>query len=240
MAPLPSPCRRIASSRSPDSIPRGPRFRCSSATRDGARYTAPATIPIQASASTTTGTVSSVQFFNGAAPIGQASAPPYTMTWSNVVPGAYVLTASASNSVGNLGVSPVVRIAVTGPTAQITVTPTNVFVLPYGTQLFTATTTDALGNVLDPPRLLRGRSAAVASSMQRDGSPRVAALAGRLPSPPATTAPPVMPASRSPPTSTSLLPALATLGTAWRRPPATPRKPPTRASTTATPTQTFL
>ena len=54
---------------------------------DGARYTAPATIPIQASATTTTGSVSQVEFFSGATNLGEAVTPPYSITWSNVPPG---------------------------------------------------------------------------------------------------------------------------------------------------------
>jgi O-glycosyl hydrolase len=118
---------------------------------DGACYSAPAIIPIQATASTTTGILSSVQFFNGADPIGQAGVPPYSILWSNVPRGVYVLTASATNSIGDAGVSPGVRVTVVGPPAQLTVTPTNAVVVPYGTQSFTATATDALGSVLNPP-----------------------------------------------------------------------------------------
>jgi O-glycosyl hydrolase len=120
---------------------------------DGAGFSAPASIPIQAIANTTTGLLSSVHFFNGATPIGSADAPPYGITWSNVVPGAYVLTARATNSLGHVGVSPAVRAIVTGPPAQIAVTPANAMVVPYGTQQFTAVATDALGNTLAPPPL---------------------------------------------------------------------------------------
>ena len=118
---------------------------------DGAFYTAPATIPILASAITTTGSISQVEFFSGTTNLGEAVAAPYSITWSNVPPGTYALTASATNSVGNFAVSPVVHITVIGPTAQISITPANVVVAPYGTQQFTAAAVDALGTAINPP-----------------------------------------------------------------------------------------
>jgi O-glycosyl hydrolase len=118
---------------------------------DGARYSAPVNIPIQASATTTTGNVSQVEFFSGATDLGEAVIPPYSITWSNVPPGAYVLTASATNSVGNFRMSPGVHVTVVGPIAQTSITPSNAAVAPYGTQQFTAAATDALGAVITPP-----------------------------------------------------------------------------------------
>jgi O-glycosyl hydrolase len=41
-------------------------------------------------------------------------------------------------------------VAAVGPTAQISITPTNAVVAPYGTQQFTATATDAVGTVIKP------------------------------------------------------------------------------------------
>jgi O-glycosyl hydrolase len=118
---------------------------------NGQHYSAPATIPLQAIATSSTGTLSTVEFYNGANQIGQAAPPPYACTWSNIVPGAYVLTAGATNSLGYVGVSPGVRVIVTGPATQISVAPTNALLVPYAVQQFTATARDALGNDLDPP-----------------------------------------------------------------------------------------
>ena len=75
--------------------------------------------------------------------VGGVTAAPYSLVWSNVPPGTYVLSASATNSLGNYGVSPGVQITVFGPVAQIAITPTNATVVPYGTQQFSATATDA-------------------------------------------------------------------------------------------------
>ena len=118
---------------------------------DGAFYTAPATIPIQVSANTITGSISQVEFFCGTNNLGGALVPPYGITWSNVPPGVYTLIASATNTVGNFGVSPGVQVKVVGPIDQISVTPANGAVVPYGTQQFRAVAADALGTVIDPP-----------------------------------------------------------------------------------------
>ncbi|HXC99998.1 MAG TPA: Ig-like domain-containing protein [Verrucomicrobiae bacterium] len=125
----------------------------------GAYFTAPATIPIQAVASTTTGSISNVEFFNGTNDLGGSSNVPYGVTWSNVGPGTYVVTASATNSARNTGVSPGVTITVAGPAAQImvmttnttVVSPTNATTVPHGQQLFTASVLDALGTPVLPP-----------------------------------------------------------------------------------------
>ena len=116
---------------------------------NGARYIAPAAISIRADASTTTGSMRVVEFFNGATKLGQATAPPYSMTWSNVAPGIYSLSARASNSVGNVLSSDAALVTVVGPFAQVSVVPTIAEVSPGGTQQFTATALDALGSVLN-------------------------------------------------------------------------------------------
>jgi O-glycosyl hydrolase len=115
---------------------------------DGAFFTAPATIPVEASATTTTGSISLVEFFCGVDNLSDALYPPYSITWNDVPPGHYVLTAAAYDSVGNSRISPSVHVTVVGPAAQISVTPTNALVVPYGTQQFTATVLDELGSAL--------------------------------------------------------------------------------------------
>jgi O-glycosyl hydrolase len=117
---------------------------------DRAYYTAPATIPIQASATTTTGSVSQVSFYCGTTNLGDALSEPYSITWSNVQPGTYVLSGRATNSLGHYGISPGVGVTVAGPIAQVAVTPANATLAPYSTQPFTATAMDALGTVLIP------------------------------------------------------------------------------------------
>ena len=115
---------------------------------NGTRLAAPATIPIGAQASTTTGTVALVEFFNGQTKLGEAASAPYTMLWTNVGLGTYSVSVRASNSLGNVLSSAAALVTVVGPFAQIAVAPTNVELAPSGTQQFTATATDALGTPL--------------------------------------------------------------------------------------------
>ena len=66
----------------------------------GAVYTAPALVAITATASDTDGTVTMVQFYAGATLIGSDATAPYSMSWSNVAAGSYLLTAVARDDDG--------------------------------------------------------------------------------------------------------------------------------------------
>ena len=59
---------------------------------NGATYTAPATVNLAATASDAEGTVAKVEFFNGAAKLGEDLATPYSFTWSGVGAGTYSVT----------------------------------------------------------------------------------------------------------------------------------------------------
>jgi O-glycosyl hydrolase len=120
---------------------------------EGARFTSPATIALSASASTAAGSLVTVEFFNGATRLGEVTSAPYNLTWNDVPPGTYWLTARAANSFGNFSVSPAVHVTVLGPSVQISVAPSSATVLPYGTQQFAAVATDAFGISLDPQPL---------------------------------------------------------------------------------------
>jgi O-glycosyl hydrolase len=115
---------------------------------EGAIYFAPADISIQATATTTTGSLSRVEFFCGITSLGEAVTPPYDITWSKVPPGTYVLSAGASNSIGNTSRSLGVEITVVGPATQIIVAPSDAIVVPWGDQQFAVIAVDALGNRL--------------------------------------------------------------------------------------------
>jgi hypothetical protein len=67
---------------------------------NGATYTAPATISLAATASDPDGTVSKVDFYNGATLLGTASTAPYSYSWTGVVAGTYILTAKATDNAG--------------------------------------------------------------------------------------------------------------------------------------------
>ena len=78
----------------------------------GATFTAPANITLTATAADTDGSVSKVEFFQGATKLGEALSGPYTITWSNVGVGAYSLTARATDNAGATTTSSAVSITV--------------------------------------------------------------------------------------------------------------------------------
>ncbi len=84
---------------------------------DGAAFAAPASIPISAAAWDYETSVSKVEFFQGATKLSQADAAPYQLTWSNVVAGAYSLSATATDDMGATNKSSVVHITVETPPA---------------------------------------------------------------------------------------------------------------------------
>ena len=85
-----------------------------------AQFFAPATITLSATASDTDGSVTKVEFFNGATKIGQATTPPYTFSWTNVAIGAYSLTAVATDNAGTTTTSGAAAITVVIPPPQFT------------------------------------------------------------------------------------------------------------------------
>ncbi len=66
----------------------------------GATFTAPASIPISATAADTDGTVTRVDFYAGATLVGSDTASPFSVTWSGVAAGSYVLAAVATDNGG--------------------------------------------------------------------------------------------------------------------------------------------
>jgi O-glycosyl hydrolase len=116
---------------------------------NGTRFAAPALIPVHAQVVGGAGTVALVEFLNGTNTIGQATNPPYSIAWSNVAAGLYTLSVRASNSAGNIAISPAIQVRVVGPFSHITVQPTNAQVLPQGAQQFVALATDSLGGPID-------------------------------------------------------------------------------------------
>jgi chitinase len=79
---------------------------------NNATFTSPATVSITASASDANGTVTKVEFYNGATKLGEATASPYTYTLSNVTTGTYTLTAKATDNGGAVTTSAAVTIVV--------------------------------------------------------------------------------------------------------------------------------
>jgi hypothetical protein len=64
----------------------------------GQTFTAPATININATASTATGSITKVEFFNGTTKLGEDLTSPYTFSWTGVTAGTYSITAKSTNS----------------------------------------------------------------------------------------------------------------------------------------------
>jgi hypothetical protein len=92
---------------------------------NGATFTAPATITINATASDTDGTISSVAFYQGTTLLGTDTTSPYSYTWSSVAAGSYSLTAKATDNGGAVTTSSAVSITVNTatnnpPTVSIT------------------------------------------------------------------------------------------------------------------------
>jgi len=82
---------------------------------NGATFTAPASITINANAADTApGTVSKVDFYNGTTLLGTDTSSPYSFTWSNVAAGTYTLTTKATDNQGAVGTSTAVTITVSG------------------------------------------------------------------------------------------------------------------------------
>ena len=78
----------------------------------GATYTAPATIPLAATATESGGTISKVEFFNGTTLLGTTTSSPYTFNWSSVAAGTYSLTAEAFDASGATATSSAVSVTV--------------------------------------------------------------------------------------------------------------------------------
>ena len=79
---------------------------------NGATFTSPANVIINASATDSDGIVSRVDFYNGAALIGSDTSAPYSFTWNSVATGSYALTAKAMDNLGAISVSSTVNISV--------------------------------------------------------------------------------------------------------------------------------
>ncbi len=88
-------------------------------------FTAPANILIEASASTTSGSIALVEFFDGSVKIGEDTTAPYSFQWNGVIAAlpAHVITARATTSLGVVGNSAPVPLNVVSPThPQLTIT----------------------------------------------------------------------------------------------------------------------
>ncbi len=117
---------------------------------NGATFIAPANVSLTASAADSDGTISKVEFYNGAALLGTVTVAPYTFAWNAVAAGSYTLSAKAYDNRGAIVTSSAVAITVSGnlpPVVGLTA-PANNTVLPApGNVTLTATASDPDGTV---------------------------------------------------------------------------------------------
>ena len=115
---------------------------------NNAVFTAPANITLTATASDTDGTVTKVDFFDGATLVGTATAAPYSVTLANAALGSHGFTARATDDLGAVTTSSAINVVVNAaPTVAIT-SPTSgaSFIAPANITL-TATAADSDGTV---------------------------------------------------------------------------------------------
>ncbi len=108
---------------------------------NGASFTAPATVAIQASASDTDGTIANVEFFRNGTSIGVDTTAPFTASAASLAVGTYTLTARATDNGGATTTSAAVTITVNGAAVApaITSQPVNKTVTAPATATFTVT-----------------------------------------------------------------------------------------------------
>jgi hypothetical protein len=84
----------------------------------GATFPQPANITINATAADSDGTITKVEFFQGATKIGEDTTVPYSLAWNDVLAAAYSLTARATDNGSAVATSAAVGVTVTegGPT----------------------------------------------------------------------------------------------------------------------------
>ncbi len=104
---------------------------------NNATFTAPATVGLTATASDSDGTVTKVEFFQGATKLGEDTTAPYSFNWTNVAAGSYVLTARATDNGGATAISSAVSITVNPPNQPPTISITS----PANNAAFTAVAT---------------------------------------------------------------------------------------------------
>lgn len=107
-------------------------------------------INIAATATDENGTITKVEFFNGATKLGEDLTSPYSFSWRNAAPGTHTITAKATDNEKGITTSSPVTISVianAAPVVSIT-SPTNNAKIGSGTPItISASATDANGSV---------------------------------------------------------------------------------------------
>jgi gliding motility-associated-like protein len=84
---------------------------------NNAQFMSGSAITITATASDANGSVTKVEFFNGATKIGEDLTSPYSFIWTNVASGNHALSARATDNLGAIASSSTINISVTDPGA---------------------------------------------------------------------------------------------------------------------------
>lgn len=82
---------------------------------NGSAFATPATIELAATATDSDGTITKVEFYNGATKLGEDTVSPYAYTWNGVTGGDYTLTARATDNDGNTVISNSALVSVAVP-----------------------------------------------------------------------------------------------------------------------------
>src|SRR4030095_15133417 len=106
---------------------------------NGQSFIAPANITLTALAGDSDGTVTNVQFFNGATLLGNDTSNPYAFAWNGVEAGSYTLSVKATDNRGASTTSASITISVTNavPNAVTLLTPAwdgSTFIFSFATQ----------------------------------------------------------------------------------------------------------
>src|SRR5678816_3764713 len=118
--------------------------------RESTSCVAPATIRINAEASSSNGPITKVAFLFGGKPLYTAYKAPYTCLWSNVPAGNYIITAKATDSSGLTTTSDSVLISVIAnqaPSVSITSPGDNTSTEAPATITINANAADADGSI---------------------------------------------------------------------------------------------
>jgi hypothetical protein len=114
---------------------------------DGASFTTPASISIAASAADGDGSVAKVEFFDGAAKLGEDTTSPYSFSWANPSIGGHTITARATDNQGaqTTSTARTVTVANGSPSVSLTAPANGASYLAPATISITATASDFEG-----------------------------------------------------------------------------------------------
>jgi hypothetical protein len=104
----------------------------------GSSFAAPTTIPLTASANDSNGSVTRVDFYVGTTLIGSDTTSPYSVNWANAAPGAYSITARATDNGGAVTTSAAISLTLRRSEATFTPSTDDATVTSYRLDIFLA------------------------------------------------------------------------------------------------------